>query len=113
MANSPWRPMTTVTTSPPEGTTGHDAAPSDHRDPVLRLARLFDPGSMRPLHPADDSGVVSARGRIAGATVLAYCTDATTMGGAMGTGGCRHIVTAIDSAVSERVPVVGLWHSGG
>ena len=27
--------------------------------------------------------------------------------------GCRHIVDAIDTAVRERVPVIGLWHSGG
>ena len=31
----------------------------------------------------------------------------------MGTEGCQHIVDAIDLAVRERVPVVGLWHSGG
>ncbi len=31
----------------------------------------------------------------------------------MGTDGCRHVVDAIDLAVRERVPVVGLWHSGG
>ena len=31
----------------------------------------------------------------------------------MGTEGCRHIVDAIDTAVRERVPVIGLWHSGG
>jgi acetyl-CoA/propionyl-CoA carboxylase carboxyl transferase subunit len=35
------------------------------------------------------------------------------MGGAMGTEGCRHIVDAIDLAVRERVPVIGLWHCGG
>src|SRR5262245_50572143 len=35
------------------------------------------------------------------------------MGGAMGMEGCRHIVNAIDTAVRERVPVLGLWHSGG
>jgi acetyl-CoA/propionyl-CoA carboxylase carboxyl transferase subunit len=35
------------------------------------------------------------------------------MGGAMGVDGCRHIVDAIDTAVRERVPVVGVWHSGG
>ena len=27
--------------------------------------------------------------------------------------GCRHIVDAIDTALRERVPVVGIWHSGG
>ena len=31
----------------------------------------------------------------------------------MGTQGCQHIVDAIDTAVRERVPVIGLWHSGG
>ena len=31
----------------------------------------------------------------------------------MGHAGCRHIVDAIDTAVRERVPVIGLWHSGG
>jgi acetyl-CoA/propionyl-CoA carboxylase carboxyl transferase subunit len=35
------------------------------------------------------------------------------MGGAMGIEGCRHVVEAIDLAVRDRVPVVGLWHSGG
>src|SRR5687767_15586303 len=35
------------------------------------------------------------------------------MGGAMGTEGCRRIVDSIDAAVRERVPVLGLWHSGG
>ena len=45
--------------------------------------------------------------------MIAYCTDATTMGGAMGSEGCRHIVEAIDTAVRERSPVIGLWHSGG
>jgi acetyl-CoA/propionyl-CoA carboxylase carboxyl transferase subunit len=45
--------------------------------------------------------------------VIAYCTDATRMGGAMGSEGCRHIVEAIDTAIRERTPVIGLWHSGG
>jgi acetyl-CoA/propionyl-CoA carboxylase carboxyl transferase subunit len=31
----------------------------------------------------------------------------------MGVDGCRHIVDAIDTALRERVPVVGIWHSGG
>src|SRR5690242_2812565 len=35
------------------------------------------------------------------------------MGGALGDAGCRHIVDSIDTAVRERVPVIGLWHSGG
>jgi acetyl-CoA/propionyl-CoA carboxylase carboxyl transferase subunit len=85
----------------------------DARDPVLRLEKLFDRGTAELLRPRDDSGVVAARGRIDGCAAVAYCTDATVMGGAMGAAGCRHIVDAIDLAVRERLPVVGLWHSGG
>ncbi|HEY8302551.1 MAG TPA: carboxyl transferase domain-containing protein [Jatrophihabitans sp.] len=85
----------------------------DPRDPEHRLTRLFDDGSLEALRPRDKSGVFAARGTIGGATVVAYCTDATVMGGAMGAEGCRHIVDAIDNAVRERVPVIGLWHSGG
>jgi len=85
----------------------------DQRDPVLRLERLFDPGSLELLWPRDDSGVAAARGRIDGNPAVSFCTDATVMGGAMGSAGCRHIVDTIDLAVRERVPVLGLWHSGG
>jgi acetyl-CoA/propionyl-CoA carboxylase carboxyl transferase subunit len=85
----------------------------DEREPAIRLGHLLDNGSLVGLHPPDGSGVTAVRGLIDGRPVLAYCTDATTMGGAMGAEGCRHIVAAIDLAVRDRVPVVGLWHSGG
>jgi len=90
-----------------------DQVATDPRDPEARLRALFDRGSARPVSGRDDSGVVSARGQVDGAIVIAFATDATRMGGAIGTDGCRHIVDAIDLAVRERVPVVGLWHSGG
>jgi acetyl-CoA/propionyl-CoA carboxylase carboxyl transferase subunit len=85
----------------------------DPRDPEDRLQRFFDPGSMAPLAARDTSGVMAARGTVHGSPAIAFCTDATVMGGAMGVDGCRHIVDAIDSALRERVPVVGIWHSGG
>jgi acetyl-CoA/propionyl-CoA carboxylase carboxyl transferase subunit len=85
----------------------------DPRDPELRARALFDRGTMRPLAPRDDCGVLHARGEVDGTPVIAYVTDGTKMGGAMGTEGCRRIVEAIDTAVRERVPVVGIWHSGG
>jgi len=85
----------------------------DPRDPEGRLERLFDVGSLRPLRERDISGVFAARGTINGAAATAFCTDATTMGGAMGAEGCQHIVDAIDTAVRERIPVIGVWHSGG
>src|SRR5688500_4320325 len=68
---------------------------------------------MSLLAPRDTSGVVAARGTVSGTRTIAYCTDATVMGGAMGVDGCRHIVDAIDTALRERAPVVGIWHSGG
>jgi acetyl-CoA/propionyl-CoA carboxylase carboxyl transferase subunit len=85
----------------------------DPRDPEERLLRFFDDGSMRQLAARDTSGVLAARGTVEGSPVIAFCTDATVMGGAMGIDGCRHIVDAIDTALRERVPVVGIWHSGG
>jgi acetyl-CoA/propionyl-CoA carboxylase carboxyl transferase subunit len=90
-----------------------DTATLDQRDPEVRLRALFDPGSLRLLAPRDDSGVLAARGEVDGTPVIAFATDATRMGGAMGTDGCRQIVDSIDAAVRERVPVLGLWHCGG
>jgi acetyl-CoA/propionyl-CoA carboxylase carboxyl transferase subunit len=98
-----------VTTTP----VAADEAAVDSRDPEVRLRALFDHGTMRLLSPRDDVGALSARGAIDGTPVVAFVTDGTRMGGAMGTEGCRHIVDTIDTAVRERVPVVGLWHSGG
>ena len=86
---------------------------TDPRDPEDRLARFFDSGSMSLLAPRDTSGVVAARGTVSGTRAVAFCTDATVMGGAMGVDGCRHIVDTIDTALRERLPVVGVWHSGG
>jgi acetyl-CoA/propionyl-CoA carboxylase carboxyl transferase subunit len=89
------------------------ADPVDPRDPIVRLSALFDDASLTELAPVDTSGVFAARGLIDGAPVVAFCTDATRMGGAMGIDGCIHIVKAIDIAVAEGVPVIGVWHSGG
>jgi acetyl-CoA/propionyl-CoA carboxylase carboxyl transferase subunit len=90
-----------------------EASTVDNRDPEVRLRALFDTGSLRLLGPRDDSGALAAHGEIDGTPVIAFVTDGTRMGGALGTEGCRTIVDAIDAAVRERVPVVGLWHSGG
>jgi acetyl-CoA/propionyl-CoA carboxylase carboxyl transferase subunit len=105
----------TLTAEPSPHADGHYVRleERDPRDPELRLQKLFDAGSLQPLRPRDASGVFAARGAIDGAPVTAFCTDATTKGGAMGADGCRHIVDAIDAAVRERIPVLGVWHSGG
>jgi acetyl-CoA/propionyl-CoA carboxylase carboxyl transferase subunit len=88
-------------------------AAHDLRDPRLRLRQLFDDNNCELLNDADDSEVRTAVGRINGSRVIAYCTDGTRMGGALGAIGSRHIVAAIEFAVRERCPVVGVWHSGG
>ncbi|WP_018582853.1 acyl-CoA carboxylase subunit beta [Salinispora arenicola] len=98
--------MTTTVADP-------DSSTVDYRDPELRLRSLFDAGTLRLIAPRDTSGVLLARGEVEGTPAIAYATDATKMGGAMGVDGCQHIVDAIDTAVRERVPVLGLWHSGG
>ncbi|GLX92958.1 carboxyl transferase domain-containing protein [Herbidospora sp. NBRC 101105] len=85
----------------------------DHRAPSVRLARLLDPGSAVPLHADDESGVQAVCGRVDGSVVVAYCTDATRMGGALGGAGAERVVEAIGAAERLGCPVIGLWHSGG
>jgi acetyl-CoA/propionyl-CoA carboxylase carboxyl transferase subunit len=50
---------------------------------------------------------------VGGTHTVAFCSDATVMGGAMGDHGCRVVVTAYERALADRAPIVGLWHSGG
>jgi acetyl-CoA/propionyl-CoA carboxylase carboxyl transferase subunit len=85
----------------------------DPRNPVSRLTALFDPGTLELITPDDLSGMLAARGRIAGAPVIAFCSDATVMGGAMGDQGCEVVVEAYRVARAEELPIIGLWHSGG
>ncbi|UEA58598.1 acyl-CoA carboxylase subunit beta [Gordonia otitidis] len=92
--------------------TGHQDS-VDPRDPMLRLTNFFDEGTLTLLHPRDTSGVQAAIGLVHGVRTVSYCTDGTVMGGAMGIVGCAHIVNAIDTAIAEQAPVVGIWHSGG
>ncbi|HET8683171.1 MAG TPA: carboxyl transferase domain-containing protein [Micromonosporaceae bacterium] len=107
--------MTTTPVAEPSsaGAPAGPAGTSDYRDPEVRLRALFDLGSLRLASERDDSGVLAARGEVDGTRVIAFATDGTRMGGAMGSEGCRTIVDTIDTAVRERVPVLGLWHSGG
>ena len=56
----------------------------DPRYPVHRITALLDEGTMEPITPVDDSGMLAAVGRINGARVVVFCSDATVMGGAMG-----------------------------
>ncbi|GLY16550.1 propionyl-CoA carboxylase subunit beta [Kineosporia sp. NBRC 101677] len=94
----------------------------DLRDPFRRLGQLFDEGRFEPLNPSAADAAAGAaghvevqvvRGEIDGVKVIAFCTDATRMGGALGQAGSDRIVEATDTAVAENCPVVGVWHSGG
>ncbi|MDX6238881.1 MAG: acetyl-CoA/propionyl-CoA carboxylase carboxyl transferase subunit [Kribbellaceae bacterium] len=85
----------------------------DPRNPVTRLSHLLDEGSLELITPDDMSGMLAARGSIHGAPVIAFCSDATVMGGAMGDEGCEVLVKAYQVAREEELPIIGLWHSGG
>jgi acetyl-CoA/propionyl-CoA carboxylase carboxyl transferase subunit len=104
--------MTVLSTLPIVQADRADRRIPDPRDPVQRFAQLFNgPFTLAPAVPG--SGVRVARGLIGTTPVVGYCTDGTVMGGAIGAEACRQIVEAIDTAVAERCPVIGLWHSGG
>jgi len=109
--------MTTTPTSPapaaaaPAGAA--EPAQVDPRDPELRLGTFFDPGSVELLTPRDDSGMLAARGTVDGTPAVAFASDATIQGGAMGEAGCKVVLVAYERALADGVPVVGLWHSGG
>jgi acetyl-CoA/propionyl-CoA carboxylase carboxyl transferase subunit len=85
----------------------------DPRYPLTRLEALLDEGTCELITPVDDSGMVAAIGTIDGTKVVTFCSDATVMGGAMGDVGCRVVVDAYHRAMTDGVPIIGLWHSGG
>ncbi|MEY9211076.1 acyl-CoA carboxylase subunit beta [Thermobifida halotolerans] len=89
------------------------ATTEDSRNPRVRLASFFDEGSLRLLTAEDDSAALAGVGRINGMPAVAFANDPRIQGGAMGTAGCAVIETAYEHAVRERMPVIGLWHSGG
>ena len=85
----------------------------DPRNPRTRLEALLDDGTCELMSPDDDSGMLAAVGRVQGTPVIAFCSDATVMGGAMGAVGCAVVVAAYEQALADDVPIIGVWHSGG
>src|SRR3954462_12714675 len=85
----------------------------DPRDPNLRLQTFFDEGTLELISPRDDSGMLAARGTVDGTPAVAFASDATIQGGAMGQAGCAVVLAAYERALADGVPVIGLWHSGG
>ncbi|MBU6212832.1 MAG: acyl-CoA carboxylase subunit beta [Actinomycetales bacterium] len=96
-----------------QSTTAPDSTEIDPRSPQARLSALFDDGQWTSFTPEDDRGFISATGRIHGHEVVAFCSDPTVQGGAMGSAGCAAIVAAYDRALADSCPIIGLWHSGG
>jgi acetyl-CoA/propionyl-CoA carboxylase carboxyl transferase subunit len=74
---------------------------------------LFDEGSLQLITPDDLSGMLAATGTVDGTHTVAFCSDPTVMGGAMGHDGCKVVVAAYERAMADSAPIVGLWHSGG
>ena len=103
----------TVTTENRPAAAAKPPREDDPRHPLQRLAALLDAGSMETISPVDDSGMLAAVGTVDGSPVVAFCSDPTIMGGAMGDLGCRVVVDAYHRAMTDRVPIIGLWHSGG
>jgi acetyl-CoA/propionyl-CoA carboxylase carboxyl transferase subunit len=97
--------MTATATKPPRT--------DDPRYPVHRITALLDEGTMQAITPQDDSGMLAAMGNVNGRRVVVFCSDATVMGGAMGDEGCKVVVDAYHRAMTDQVPIIGLWHSGG
>lgn len=83
------------------------------RDPKDRLELLFDEGTMTLITEPNDSGMLAARGKVEGVESVAFSADPRIQGGAMGVDGCKIIVDAYELALSEGLPIIGLWHSGG
>ncbi len=86
---------------------------ADPRDPIARLARLLDTGSLDLWWDGADSGFRAANGTVEGTPVVAFAADPTQMGGAMGAAGCALIEAVYRKATDHQIPVVGIWHSGG
>lgn len=85
----------------------------DPRNPVARIGQLLDEGSAEFITELDESGYLAATGTIGGRRVVTFCSDATVMGGAMGVAGCKAVMKAYGRAMADRIPIVGIWHSGG
>ena len=90
-----------------------------------RLDLLLDKGSFCELEPfttqqndpdeqgSYGDGVVTGYGTVDGRTVYVYAQDFTVMGGALGEMHSRKICRAMDLAVANGSPIVGLIDSGG
>jgi acetyl-CoA/propionyl-CoA carboxylase carboxyl transferase subunit len=105
--------MTTAPAAPAPAKPAKPPRDQDPRNPNLRLAAFFDTGTLELITEDDGSGMLAGVGSVDGSPVVAFCSDATVMGGAMGEVGCKVVIRAYERALADHTPVVGLWHSGG
>ncbi len=103
----------TVTATKPSTKPAKPPREEDPRNPNHRLAALFDEGTLELITEDDLSGMLAGIGRINGSPAVAFASDPTVMGGAMGMDGCKVVVRAYERALADQVPVIGLWHSAG
>jgi propionyl-CoA carboxylase beta chain len=85
-----------------------------------RISRLVDRNSFEELdlfarhpdgHPGD--GVVTGMAKIAGRDVMLFSHDASVFGGSLGEVFAHKVIKAMDMALANRVPIIGINDSGG
>ena len=74
----------TVTASPAPAKPAKLPREQDPRNPNHRLAALFDEGTLELISEDDGSGMLAGVGMIEGSPAVAFASDPTVMGGAMG-----------------------------
>lgn len=105
--------MTVMDNRPAAAVPGRPDRDGDPRNPRLRLRRLVDEGSYEEISPYDRSGMLACVGTVNGSRVVAYASDPTVQGGAMGVDGCQVVVEAYERALAAGCPIIALFHSGG
>jgi acetyl-CoA/propionyl-CoA carboxylase carboxyl transferase subunit len=88
----------------------HEGSPAD---PLSRLAEVVDPETLNPDSEPAAGHVRSGSGMIDNQVVRIFCCDARHGGGALGEEDATIIARAVETAIQEVVPVVGIWQSGG
>jgi len=82
-------------------------------DPVLRLKSIVDKGSLILADADRQREVIIGRGAVEGHVVELFACDPRIGGGALSEAGSELIVRSVEAALRQRVPSVGVWHSGG
>jgi len=74
----------------------------DPRNPLKRLAKLFDPGTLDLLTPFDESGFVAAQGLIDGTRACAYASDRRSRAARWATRAAKAILVAYEKALADE-----------